>query len=241
MKSEANPDERTMMCNRASIQNDRQRRNAIILILRYGAIGVVLTVITSWICQFIPDRKWDNEEVIPTPWPLVVPAEWPPQPDLAYRDRGIGQTSISRSHNLERYAETRRMDPTVIAYSVVERRYGLPFRSLVSCEGMKFVLKTGTPMQVDLLHAGWEMPRSLQDGSAARQRVALSPVPTGFAANALIYAALVWSASFAFKRVRALLRARSARCVACGYSLIGVQSATRCPECGSPLAPAATS
>lgn len=197
----------------------------------HGAIGVIATILTSWMCQFIPSSTYDASPLAPGEWPFTAPTDWPVKPDSALQDANLGRRTILRSHNLDQYAATRRSDPTVVMHSTVEHRYGLPMRAMRRLQGTKFRLRVTTPVNPSFTEAGLLMPRSLQNGLADRERLAIQPIPIGFACNVVFYATTSWLVIAAASRWRVSRRRRSGRCVRCGYNLTGNTDGL-CPECG---------
>ena len=64
--------------------------------------------------------------------------------------------------------------------------------------------------------------------------VPLRPIWSGFAANTIFYAAILWLLCSSPFVVQRLIRRRRGHCIKCGYDLRGTEHEV-CPECGSPL------
>jgi hypothetical protein len=200
-------------------------------VLFHGVIGVIATILSAWLCQFIPRSNYDATPLAPGEWPFTVPTDWPVKPDSAMGDASLGFDGVVRSHNIETYALTRRTDPTVAMHSTVERLYGLPLRSLQRVEGGRSQAGGYTPVTISRLDRGAPMPRLLRDSSADRERLATRPVVAGFVINTLFYGVLSWLLYFGFARTREKRRRRAGRCIRCGYNLTGNNNGI-CPECG---------
>lgn len=105
---------------------------------------------------------------------------------------------------------------------------GWPFRAwgftICSTSGDVAIANVGVKHEPILI-------RGLRWGAASNKVIPGSPIWTGLVANCVLvlcaYAAIVGLYELA-KRV---LRARTTRCVVCGYLLVGLDS-RRCPECG---------
>lgn len=201
------------------------------IVLFHGVIGLVTTLLTAWLCQFIPSSTYDATPLAPGEWPFAVPADWPAKPDSSMGDASVGRHSIVRSHNLDQYGATRRSDPTVVMHMTVERRYGLPMRAMRRLDGTKFRLKVTTPVTPSFIEAGLLMPRALQNGFADRERLAIQPIPIGFACNVVFYTTTSLLVAAAASRWQISRRRRAGRCVSCGYDLTG-NAEGLCPECG---------
>lgn len=90
----------------------------------------------------------------------------------------------------------------------------------------------------------WEAPdgmtrtayEDLGYGMGDRPPVPLRPLPLGFAADTLFYAASLWAVLGGPRRIRRSLRKRRGQCPACGYP---VGDAEVCSECGGAVMPRA--
>jgi hypothetical protein len=71
-------------------------------------------------------------------------------------------------------------------------------------------------------------------GSGAKV-LAYRPLPAGLALNTLLYGVAIFGAMEGWARL-ARRRRGSGRCARCGYSLAGLVSGARCPECGATAA-----
>ena len=89
--------------------------------------------------------------------------------------------------------------------------YGLPFRSIGSCEWYDFST-----------HGGVGTP--------------LRPLWPGFALNTIFYAALAWGVWQVPLAIRRRQRRARGECVRCGYALARLPAGSPCPECGTSFA-----
>lgn len=130
-------------------------------------------------------------------------------------------------------------------------QFGFPFRSSVR-ETVWGVLRrrtqtvnnAGTARPAALavcFDSGWawsenpsrEDQRSAANGGWAHRQWVL---PLGAIGNWMVYSALLYVVLSAPHTLRARLRSHKGRCIACGYSLHGLNGA-KCPECGSVRTP----
>ena len=65
------------------------------------------------------------------------------------------------------------------------------------------------------------------------------PIWPGLTINTLFYAAILWALFAMPAALRRKRRIKRGLCVKCGYDLRGSSAASACPECGTPLLPAA--
>lgn len=106
------------------------------------------------------------------------------------------------------------------AQHLSELQYGIPFRS-VSCTQC-----WGLP---DFL----ENARVIRGGGGQAWLLAYRPLWPGLAANSVVFGAGWWVVISTTGYFRRVARRRRGLCPACGYSLTGLATGTRCPECGA--------
>ena len=113
---------------------------------------------------------------------------------------------------------------------------GWPLRSMMAMQTSVVDTRYGFSVP---LKRHWQIRlRGEQDPVQGGARwLPLRPIWPGFAANTLIYAALMWLLLAVPFRLRKLRRKRQGRCIKCGYDLRGHSSDSQspvCPECGRP-------
>lgn len=155
-------------------------------------------------------------------------------------DFGVEKIQFAYSSSTEIYEhywfrESHGMRPPYVQISRV--RYGWPFRSTYydaiglspTTDEMLLADYWAITKKLAGLRLGFEAPSWWPKVYGVRQ-IPVVPIPSGFLANTLIYAA-VWLLSAAVIRgTRQLSRRRRGACLNCGYQLTGND---RCPECGT--------
>jgi len=139
---------------------------------------------------------------------------------------------------LPRWSRCRREEPCVLLSSsmprnssYIEYASGWPFLALRYWSIEKWTKSADRFVEREGL---WVLPAWCEFGDAGnstRRNLPFLPAWWGFAANAALYAAVLWlliPGPFALRRY---VRCRRGRCVKCNYDLRGT-AGERCPECG---------
>jgi hypothetical protein len=204
------------------------QRRRIILLATF--IGLLLSLLFSWLPLLWAHRAAFHVSETNPRWPEASPPDWPAQPDAANRVSGVWGVRIdSAAHNLDRLAQTRRQDPTVIVHWMSRWEFGVPFRSMSRIAMSTQAGRIITPTPLSTWHTGLRTSARFQNGLAAREFVPLRPIWPGFIANWLIFAMATWGAITGVQRLRAGRLKRRGLCEHCACSLAGLAT---CPECG---------
>jgi hypothetical protein len=163
-------------------------------------------------------------------WLSTPPAAWPATGDEGHRfNARFGWTTISANHGLDAIASSRRTNPNVTWYAMIERRSGLPFRCLRRTQMSTQVMRTITPVPLSTWVQGLPAPAWFHDGRTSKDRLPIRPLPLGLAANYVFWSAIVWGIVIALSSLCARKRRLRGACPTCGYALAGLPA---CPECG---------
>ncbi len=226
------------------------RRRTIIVIAACLLGGAIINVLVAWSIAWgvfarFQTAHHDSSRIGPHNWLVAVPESWPPQAMQVDISSTFGSTTL-------RYGSH---DPTWTwlqgssirernRYTNVEKRRGWPFRSMVTgsllkdTESNSVALGPGafdsfTPRsRLGHLYEGYSPPRWIAQQRAGHVLpliLPLFPIATGFTANTLIYASVLWLAFAARGVLRTARRRRRGQCLACGYDLAALP---KCPECG---------
>jgi hypothetical protein len=208
----------------------KTNRSLIARILLFALLAIPLALLFSWLPMLWAHRAAYHTNDGDARWPEPPPADWPAQPDLANRISGVwGARVDSAAHNLDKLAETRRQDPTVIVHWMSRWEYGVPFRSMSRVAMSTQSGRTITPTPLPTWQTGLQTPVRFHNGFAAREFLPIRPIWWGLFANWLIFAGLVWGGAAAFSHLRRTRRKRRGLCEGCGYVMAGLAT---CPECG---------
>jgi hypothetical protein len=208
----------------------RTDRSLVANFVLVGLLAIPLALLFSWLPMLWAHRAAYHVNDGVARWPEPPPAEWPVQPDSSNRVSGVWGAQVEgAAHNLNKLAETRRLDPTVIVHWMSRWEYGVPFRSMSRIAMSTQAGRTITPTPLSIWRAGVRTPAWFQDGLAAREFVPIKPIWWALLANWLIFAGLVWGAAAAISALRRARRRRRGVCEGCGYAMAGL---AKCPECG---------
>ena len=192
--------------------------------LMFLLLGALLTVFVAAASAAVPGRILTAPEYYEYPqyltWPAAPPAHWTKQPDEWHPVRSVGRS-------IDEYRVRIDQPRTSGSWHMWRCEAGLPARALqgevmidippdMSNEPIRFQYRWSVPFR-QRTSSGYP--------SAEFIVMPLRPVPLGFTANTLFYAAILWSPG-AIKRWR---RRRNGRCEKCAYALEGLRL---CPECG---------
>ena len=154
-------------------------------------------------------------------WPIEVPADWPPRPDV--------QLIRSEMWATERVASNASYSSRDLAVVLVAK-HGFPLRALSDWTQMREGPDPALAMHVKGGRVSLDWLPWKPDGV---HRLPIRPLWPGFALNTLFYAALAW----AFWQLPLAIRGRRRRskglCVRCGYDRKGIGGGSPCPECGT--------
>ena len=165
------------------------------------------------------------------------PAEMAKLRDTLARDSRNG-TNLSKQLDYRRSGDPDYIDPDAVprwargqqalsSWGQVRSGFGWPTASLYFDVTLNSSLKSRKQV-----FGGWELRDGLQflgSGRVLPYRV----IPIGFAANTLLYAAILWSLICGRTTRRRLIRNRRSLCSACGYP---IGESPVCTECGRALA-----
>ncbi len=208
----------------------KTNRSLIARILLFALLAIPLALLFSWLPMLWAHRAAYHTNDGDARWPEPPPADWPAQPDLANRISGVwGARVDSAAHNLDKLAETRRQDPTVIVHWMSRWEYGVPFRSMSRVAMSTQSGRTITPTPLPTWQAGLQTPPRFHNGFATREFLPIRPIWWGLFANWLIFAGVVWVGVATFSHLRRNRRKRRGLCEGCGYVMAGLPL---CPECG---------
>ena len=196
-------------------------------------IGATINVLIAWsVIYFHPLREphsvysslWIDQPT-PATWPRSTPSQW--------TDPNSRSISIELGVTVDYFRYVRTIDgepyyssqwePGLIVYTS-----GLPLRSMTyHMLGNSAYSRFAHGFDPDAeFVGGLSYDRIRRSGQIhSWQRLPVRPLPFGFTANTLFYAAILWSPG-ALKRWR---RRRNGKCEECAYQLEGL---TTCPECG---------
>lgn len=121
-------------------------------------------------------------------------------------------------------------DGEVSHYAMQWHAYGFPFASVASLWAYEVPAPFYASPARTVEQRGVSIPALAQRlGTPAMGLFPTSPLPLGFALNTLAYFGLIAIPLWITARSRHRWRARHARCVQCGYTIVGL---SQCPECG---------
>jgi len=209
------------------MNNPRTNTSRVVL---SALFGLPLAPLFSWLPILWAHRAAYHTNEGDARWPEPPPADWPAQPDLANRISGVwGARVESAAHNLDKLAETRQQDPTVIVHWMSRWEFGVPFRSMSRVAMSTQSGRTITPTPLPTWQTGLQTPPRFHNGLAAREFLPIRPIWWGLLANWLIFGGLVWGGAAAIRQLRKTRRRRRGLCEGCGYVMAGLAT---CPECG---------
>lgn len=195
-------------------------------------LGLPITLFFAFVPVLWSHRfKFDAAQTTAMTWLTPPPPSWPTAPDMGhYVDSHFGYTTIGMNHGLEAIASTRRTDPGITWYAMLEHRVGLPFRCLRRTRMTTQVMRVITPVPQTTWIEGLPSPPWLDSGHAAKERIPVRPLWLGLGGNYLFWSACAWLTFAAAASLQARLRRKRGACVRCGYAAAGLGL---CPECGS--------
>ena len=196
------------------------KRIAIKLVL-FLLLGAVANLGVAWGCAaWGPPAPGVSRQAVPggnSAWPRPAP-HWP-LPTSAGSARSVTNTvDTAGSHDAS---------DTIYLQALVQ--HGVPLRAM-ELEYRSTISSPGAVRNNSTLGAGMAVPSWLQPRN--HDLLPMRPIFPGFLINTLFYAVvlwLLWSTSFATRR---LIRRRRGRCVRCGYDLRHAEHEV-CPECGA--------
>ncbi len=194
--------------------------------------GAALTVVVAWACAaWSPVRLREDSPQLS--WGAPTPQFWPTSPDSATIELSLGLTQINASGRSPSDQPGRRGTAQWVFQA------GLPFRCLHrERHRVEAWTELYFPLSLDMFYEdepwtnGLAMPTFFHLRYDYIRRFPVRPMWPGFALNTLIYSGLVFTILLAPGVVRRSFRARSNRCIECGYMLLDAQ---RCTECGRTL------
>ena len=205
-----------------------------------------MTVAVAWgFAMFGPIRRASDAPITEVPYfEKYRPHDWP-QLDKLWGWDVIGisfrvaKGTVSGAH-LEVVGNPAWMREGL--YTITERRYGLPWRSMSWLESSVYgdsqlMSDPNSPAQhqpnFPLLARGVTVPKWSPDRFYGRV-LPLRPMFPGFLYSSLVHGAFVWVVLYALGILRRDRRVRRGLCVNCAYP---ADDFTICPECGTPMEP----
>lgn len=227
------------------------RRRTLLIITACLIGGAVINVLVAWGCTWCSiaytSAKWRQLSLkAPCDWPVAVPTEWPPQALQAEARSTFGSMCLAYTGYDPEW--TWRQGSGIgerNMYTIWEHRSGWPLRSMASgrlVQDVVFDAVAAGPGRFDIiapstfsgrLYQGRYPPQWMKPRNSPiflMPVIPLLPIATGFIANTLIYASILWLAFVAPGVIRLSRRRRRGLCLACGYDLAALP---RCPECGT--------
>jgi hypothetical protein len=197
------------------------------------ALGCVLTILFAYVpLLFAHKYKWDGEKSVAPKWSLEPTQQWKPAwpvaPDAAFRHAHVGYTIQSAHYQLDALAASKRLDPSITLFGMLERRIGLPLPCVRRIDAFHQVMRTITQEDLPWWRKGITSPAWFANGYALRERIPIEPLLLPLLFN-IIYWSLL---SFALRQTATTLIARRRKakglCPNCAYP----NAASPCPECG---------
>ncbi len=188
----------------------------------------MLNVIVAWIIGTIGWTYYSATYDTPCDeWSVSVPDGWP-QPDSCDLISGFGITLEGNSFNWQPPRAK-----GVSAYYASLCSYGMPMRSMRSIRRHTLIFGNGvtpklTELRGSLLERGIPVSEIVPNSDAVR-RLALLPVPAGFAFNTLFFTGILGFSLYSFVNWRRARRRRQGRCQFCSYP---TPISAVCSECG---------
>lgn len=226
-------------------------RKVIALTLLFLIAGAVVNVAMAWGCA-----AWfgafgylgSGESLSPSQWvwPQYLADRGWPSPTGAERFEGTtpGVTVVMTGSFVLKSGEPitpsdlEIYDPTLFGdfFVVNVLRAGWPLRSM-QLQYHYASNPAGAPLvKAAAAHAGWRcgfpLPQWIPRDVGRLDRIPLLVLPTGFTANTLLFAGLLYAAMLAPRDLRRWMRRRRGACVRCGY-LLQHNATGVCSECGA--------
>lgn len=195
-------------------------RRATLVLLLGGLLNVVVAAVLIAIPAHILTYPENYENPPTLAWPVTPPTHWTKQPDEWHPARSLGRSIDEYRVRIER-------PRTSGSWHMWQCEAGFPLKA----QQGEVMIDLPPDMSNEPLRIQywWVLPfcqRTTAGYPSAEFFVMpLRPLPLGFTANTLFYAAILWSPG-ALKRWN---RRRRGRCEKCGYDAAG---AGLCPECG---------
>lgn len=205
------------------------RPPALFSVLALLVTGAILTVASAWASAY-----WSPVPALavslPGPhWPAAPPPGWPERPTDLVTASALGVTwrgaTTAHAWGLDQDAARRQWAMSA----------GLPFRALGCVRNMEPT--TSAAQGFHWVESGPQTPGGWREGisvgrtgSRSRRVLPLQPVPAGFLADTVAWAAAVWALRSGARWLRGRWRRRRGTCAACGHTLL---PGSACPECGA--------
>lgn len=196
--------------------------------LAWLLLGVVLNIAIAWAMTLrSPIQAGERSLALSdeTPWPVQVPQAFPVRPSKVGSWNGGPFRVLYFGYGGK---------VNGIQFSVGEFRSGWPLRSMVAFDALWGQLPVDRPpgwQSVSRIARGierpdWATPAYFVDP------IPLQPIAGGFILNSTLFALVLWTPLFAYKRIRKRCRLKRGLCERCGYDLCGSSQGAVCPECG---------
>ncbi len=197
-------------------------------------VGVVVTVLVAWILPGPTQSAYHRAGSVKPDWPMLVPEDWPSEPNTSFR-------RIYRTQTFIVHSVVRNKPSNFDGYWAREFQQGWPFRALVRYDASKYTpngTRTGSSGWIELklptLHAGLTVPPQWLPALLTPDRpLPIKPLWPGFVANTIVWGSIPCTFMVAAGHLQRRRRARRGLCVQCAYPIADLKI---CPECGKAVA-----